>query len=181
MAMGFNKNNKFQKSFSTETVHLGTFIHPAEDLLVLKLESQGIPYPNSPVIYKEKQIGKVEEVFGQFNDPYVAVKLEGGKKIQEFRLETKFEGYKEKFIPKDRFLPREEVEKRKEMQDKKSRGINKKPFDKGRNFKDNKGKFNNRPNDRKFNDRKNDRNSQDRWSKNKSQGNDKKNKKTKFD
>lgn len=207
MAMGYNKNFNNKKSFSTETVHLGTFIHPAEDMLVLKLENQSIPYPNSPVLFKEKQIGKVEEVFGQMNDSYVAVKLDSGNKLENFRLETKFEAYKDKFIQKERFLPREEVEKRKEMQDKKKdsgrKGGFNKSFDKGRgNSFDRKSNGHGRSGDnKKFNDRNgrqgNDRRDNDRRDgnnrkfndRNGRQGNDRrdndrsnqKNKKTKFD
>lgn len=131
MAMGYNKNSSFKKPFSTETVHLGTFIHTAEDMIILKLDNAGVPYPNSPVMFKSKQIGKVEEVFGQMNDPYVAVKLDSGNKAESFRLETKFEGYKDKFMQKERFLPREEVEKRKEMQDKKRDPKGRNDFKKG--------------------------------------------------
>lgn len=132
-------NNRNGKSFSTETIALGTYIHPSEDMLVLKLQCKDIPYPNSSVLHNKKQIGKVDEVFGPIDDVYVAVKLEPGQKLSDFSVNTKFEAYKDKFIFKERFLPREEVEKRKEISDKKKDngnkgfGGNKKNFSNDRN------------------------------------------------
>lgn len=127
MAKGFRDN----RQFSTETVHLGTFMHPAGDLLVLKLEHKDIPYPNSPVMFKRKQIGKVDEIFGPVGDVYVSVRPDPGTKISNFSVEAKFEGYKDRFIPSSRFLPREEVEKRKEQADKKKKPEGPKPKGKG--------------------------------------------------
>ena len=113
------KHHSGQKTYSTESVHLGTFIHPAGDLLVLKLEYKDIPYPNAPVLFNKKQIGKIDEVFGPVDDVYVAVKLDASQKAADFAVKSKFEAYKDKFIFKDRFLPREEVERNKEKNDKK--------------------------------------------------------------
>jgi H/ACA ribonucleoprotein complex subunit 1 len=137
MAKNYGGNFRDKKQFSTETVHLGTYIHTAGDQLILKLDHKDIPYPNSPVILNKSQIGKVDEVFGPINDVYVAVKLDSNTKASNFRLETKFDGYKDKFMFKDRFLPREEVERKKEQNDKKN------------GSKDNKkgGNFNKRGND----------------------------------
>lgn len=115
------RNFRDKRQFSTETVHLGTFVHPAGDLLVLNLEHKDIPYPNSAVLFNKKQIGKVDEVFGPVGDVYVAVKPDPSIRASEFRLETRFEGYKDRFIPSNRFLPREEVERKKEQSDKKNK------------------------------------------------------------
>ncbi|KAI5148566.1 H/ACA ribonucleoprotein complex subunit 1 [Enteropsectra breve] len=127
-------NYKFKKPQSTETVHLGTYLHPCEDMLVLKMEHRDIPYPNSPVLKDGKVVGKIEEVFGPVNDVFVAVKLEKGCELKDFKTESKFDAYKDKFIFKDRFLPREEVEKAKEQKDRKGK----------EGFNNKKGSFNNK-------------------------------------
>lgn len=130
MARFLNKNDK--RSFSNETVQMGSYIHSAGDLLILKLESRDVPYPNSPVIFNKDPVGKVDEVFGPVDDVYVSVKLDAKHKIENFKLQSTFQGYKEKFMPKHRFLPREEVEKRKLMKDKKE-GTKMKNFKKANN------------------------------------------------
>jgi len=107
-----------QRPPSGESIHLGTFMHTAGDLLVLKLDHRDIPYPNAPVLQSRKQIGKIDEVFGPVDDVYVSVRLDSGKKSDEFSAGTKFEGYREKFMSKDRFLPREQVERNKQQRDK---------------------------------------------------------------
>lgn len=135
---GFQKNNK---SFSTETVPLGTFLHCAGDLLVLKLQQKDIPYPNSPVLVNKKQVGKIDEVLGPVTDVYASVKLEENQKVADFNSYTKFEAYKDKFINKERFLPREEVEKRKEINDKKKNDNRSRSFDNKKKSFDNKNKF----------------------------------------
>lgn len=112
------KQQRNQKPFSTETVHLGTFLHTAGDLLVLKMEHKDIPYPNAPVLHNKKQIGKIDEVFGPVDDVHASVKLDATSKADDFAVNSKFEGYKDKFIFKDRFLPRELVERNKEKKDK---------------------------------------------------------------
>ncbi|KAI5169641.1 H/ACA ribonucleoprotein complex subunit 1 [Pancytospora epiphaga] len=113
--MAVNVRNKRQ--FSTETDHLGTYLHPCGDVLVLKLEHRNIPYPNSAVLQKGAVIGKIDEVFGSVSNPYVSVKLENNSAVNNFTVESKFDAYRDKFIPRERFLPREEVERRKEMND----------------------------------------------------------------
>lgn len=115
------RNFRDSRQFSAEAVHLGTLIHPSGDLLVLKLEHKDIPYPNSPVLFNKKQIGKVDEIFGPVGDVYVAIRPDAGTKTSDFRIETKFEGYRDKFISSDRFLPREEVERKKELNDKRKK------------------------------------------------------------
>ncbi|ELA42548.1 uncharacterized protein VICG_00300 [Vittaforma corneae ATCC 50505] len=150
------KRHSVQKSFTTESVHLGTLVHPAGDLLVLKLGHRDIPYPNAPVLFEKQQIGKIDEVFGPVDDVYVSVKLDPSRKAADFTANSKFEAYKDKFIFKDRFLPREEVEKNKESNDKKravkdKNGANSK---KKLNFPKQKGKFDNRSFGRNKSDKK---------------------------
>lgn len=114
MAKFPSKQQKSQRPSSTESIHLGTLLHTADGLLVLKLEHRDIPYPNAPVLYNRKPVGKVDEIFGPVDDVYVSVKLQAS---DEFRPGMKFEGYKDKFMFKDRFLPREQVERNKEKRD----------------------------------------------------------------
>jgi len=154
MAKNYRDNNR--KQFSTETVHLGTFLHPAGDQLILKLECRDIPYPNSSVLFNKRQIGKVDEVFGPVDDVYAAVKLDAGQNVGAFRLEAKFEAYKDKFIFRDRFSSREEVEKKKLQNDKKKASSDaksaKNSYNKSSGFRNNgkggynkKGDFNKSP------------------------------------
>lgn len=150
-----NKQRPGQKPFSTECVPLGTLIHPVGDLLVLKLQHKDIPYPNSPVLFSKKQVGRVDDVFGPVDDVYVSVKLDASQQVANFAANANFEAFKEKFIPKAKFLPREEVERNKEKNDKKKDGKPKKPN--GNSFQGKKGfqpkgkpKFSPRPkNDKK--------------------------------
>lgn len=135
------KNFRDKRPCSTETVHLGTYIHPCEDLLVLKLEHRDIPYPNSPVVQGGKPIGKIDEVFGPVDNVFVSVRLEGAKTVKDFKIEARLEGYKDKFIFKDRFLPREEVERKKERDDRSKKSLQKKDFKSGGSFRG-KGGFN---------------------------------------
>ncbi|KAM0680909.1 H/ACA snoRNP pseudouridylase subunit [Glugoides intestinalis] len=121
-----NDKKKFnnQKNFSTETVPLGSFLHVAGEAIVLKLKHRDIPYPNSPVLFNKKQVGKIEEVFGPVSNVYVSFKLEPAQKLSDFGTTSTFEAYKDKFINKEKFLPREEVEKRKDSLEKKKVGGN---------------------------------------------------------
>lgn len=136
------KSFRDKRPQSTETVHLGTYIHPCEDLLVLKLEHRDIPYPNSPVLQNGRQIGKIDEVFGPVDNVFASVRLEGDRSVSDFKVEARLEGYRDKFIFRDRFLPREEVERKKERDDRSKRDAQKKtqrPGDrKKQNFRDNK-------------------------------------------
>lgn len=150
------KNFRDTRRGSTETVHMGTYIHPAESMLVLKLEHKDIPYPNSPVLQNGKQIGKVDEIFGAIDNVFVSVNLDNGCKVSDFKPEAKLEGYRDKFMFKNRFLPREEVEKKKEKDDR-VRAEGDKKFG-GKKFGDRKfgdKKFGDKKfGDRKFGDRK---------------------------
>lgn len=146
--MAMNYNNK--RPGSTETIHMGSFLHACEELAVLKLEHRNIPYPNSPVLARGKVVGKIDEVFGPMNNTYVSVRFEGGAKVADYKAEDKFESYKDKFIFRDRFLPREEVERQKERNDKNRKAAQKGGFkgkggfgDRrkpgGQNFRNNRG------------------------------------------
>ena len=53
----------------------GVFTHPCQANLVIKANSQGVPYFNAPIYLENKQmIGKVDEIFGPIKD-YVSYKL----------------------------------------------------------------------------------------------------------
>lgn len=140
MGKDFRRN----REGSTETVNLGTYKHAVEDVLVIKLTHKDIPYPNSPVLYKAKQIGKIDEVFGSINDVFVSVKMMDPNQLN-YKLGDIFEGYKDKFMFKERFLPREEVEKLKEKNDSrnsKKTVVHKKNFKSKFTNNGNKGNFN---------------------------------------
>jgi len=143
------KNNFVKKQFSTETVHLGSVLHACGNQLVLKLEHQDIPYPNSAVLYNKKQIGKIDEIFGSVDDVYASVTLEKDGRVEDYGQKEKMEGYRDRFLSKSRFLPREDVERKKEKDDqrKQDNGKRGKFNSRGGSF-NNKGKgggnFNNR-------------------------------------
>ncbi|KAL6122536.1 hypothetical protein NUSPORA_00385 [Nucleospora cyclopteri] len=126
-------NKKRNQSFSGETVLMGQYIHSCGNLIVIKLQSKGIPYPNSPVIVDKRQIGKVDEIFGTLEEPFAAIETEHSKLHKKGQI---FEGYKEKFIYKDKFMARDEYEKKKIIKDK-EKGKKKKEG-KTINFKGNK-------------------------------------------
>jgi H/ACA ribonucleoprotein complex subunit 1 len=48
----------------------GTFLHPCEDLIVLKSANKDtVPFFNAPIFLENKQqIGKVDEIFGPVKD-----------------------------------------------------------------------------------------------------------------
>ncbi|OQS54937.1 GAR1 [Ecytonucleospora hepatopenaei] len=124
----FNKNKRAQ-SFSGEMKLLGEYMHSCGDLIVCKLVSKNVPYPNAPVFSNKKQIGSVDEIFGALDDPYISIKTESKELHKEG---IKFETYKEKFLPKERLLPREEQLALKEKEDKEIKEQEKKgQFQKG--------------------------------------------------
>lgn len=58
---------------------LGTVLHSVDDMLIVRadktLESD-IVYPNSLVVTRTmKRIGKIKELFGPENNPYISIKL----------------------------------------------------------------------------------------------------------
>ena len=54
----------------------GTFMHPCEDLIVLKSSNKDtVPFFNAPIFLENKQqVGKVDEIFGPVKD-YVSAAL----------------------------------------------------------------------------------------------------------
>lgn len=103
---------------STEQIDLGKYLHTADETPVLQLTCENIPYPNSPVLYNNKIIGKIDEVLGSLNDVYASVILDKNVNTKNFNKNSIFQAYKDKFMFKNRFLPRSEVEKKKEEKDK---------------------------------------------------------------
>ena len=51
-------------------VATGTFLHPCEDMIVLKSSNKDtVPYFNAPIFLENKQqVGKVDEIFGPVKD-----------------------------------------------------------------------------------------------------------------
>lgn len=76
-------------------VLLGSVLHKLSDLLILKLVTKDVPYPNSKV-FSEKGIGVIEEIFGKLDDMYCSVKgIKDAKQI---------------YIEENRFIKRERLE-----------------------------------------------------------------------
>lgn len=112
------KNRKFRDNTNSKPKELGKFLHMCEDLVVVKLTTSDIPFPNALVLNSQKKvIGKVEEVLGPQNEVYAAVKFDSLK--EKYNEDDLFYCYENKFIPKERFMVRSEVEKKKEEGDRK--------------------------------------------------------------
>lgn len=130
----FNKKgNKNKRKNEGPKELLGIFQHKIdENSCVVKIQSEDFPFPNSPVFQKDKQIGKVDEVFGKMEESYASIIYE--KEINE---EEPF--LCNKFLKREWLLPRTETLKKKEKTDKK--------FTKENNFKQRKDNFKQRSND----------------------------------
>lgn len=143
------KGKRRPQQLSGETVRLGEYIHSCGDLIIVKLSCKNPPFPNAPVLVDNKQIGKVDEIFGTLDESYISIETQHKNLHKEGQV---FDGYKEKFIYKDRLLPREETMARKEKEDKaKPKGNpndyrEKKKFNKFNKGGNNKGGYNNKGN-----------------------------------
>lgn len=142
------KNKKFrnnrQDNSNAKPRELGKYLHMCEDLVVVKLTTSDIPFPNAQVLNSQKKvIGKVEEVLGPQSEVYAAIKLDSQK--EKYGEGDLFYCYENKFIPKERFMVRSEVEKKKEEGDKKRRSDFSKNGGRSRNdFSKGKGDFSKR-------------------------------------
>lgn len=82
-----------QKFTNAQKIILGTLTHKMGDLLVLKLVTKDVPYPNTKV-YAERGVGTVDEIFGKLDEMYCSVK--GLKDGKHFYVEDN------RFISRDR-------------------------------------------------------------------------------
>ncbi|ELQ76956.1 H/ACA small nucleolar RNP component GAR1 [Trachipleistophora hominis] len=80
-----------QRFTNAQKIILGTFSHRVNDLMVLRLTTKDVPYPNTKV-YAEKGVGTVDEIFGKLDEMYCSVRgLKDG---------TRF------YVEENRFIPR---------------------------------------------------------------------------
>lgn len=71
-------------------IPLGSYLYPAQDDLVVKVEIEDVPYFNAPIYLENKQqIGKIDEIFGNIRDYYVSVKLSDDIKVKFFEPNQK--------------------------------------------------------------------------------------------
>lgn len=71
-------------------IPLGSYLYPAQDDLVVKVEIEDVPYFNAPIYLENKeQIGKIDEIFGNIRDYYVSVKLSDDVKVKSFKTQQK--------------------------------------------------------------------------------------------
>ena len=117
-----NRNfNKKKQQLSGETIFIGEYMHSCDNLIICKLASRNIPYPGSPVLVNKEQIGKIDEIFGEFTDPHISIELTNKEDKELHKKGIRFQGYKEKFMFRERLLPREETLAKKEDEDKNAR------------------------------------------------------------
>lgn len=87
-----------------------TFMHTAQEDLVCKVTHKDVPYFNAPMFLEnKKQIGKIDEIFGNLTEKYVSVKLSDDMKASSFNADTKFFIDPMKLLPIARFLPGNET------------------------------------------------------------------------
>lgn len=88
-------------------VETGEMLHPCEDMIILKSsQKENVPFFNAPIFLEnKKQVGKVDEIFGQVKDYYFSVKLNDTVKAATFKKADKLFIDPAKLIPVQRFLP----------------------------------------------------------------------------
>jgi H/ACA ribonucleoprotein complex subunit 1 len=73
-----------------QVISLGSYLYPAQDDLVVKVEIEDVPYFNAPIYLENKeQIGKIDEIFGNIRDYYESVKLSDDVKVKSFKAQQK--------------------------------------------------------------------------------------------
>lgn len=73
-----------------QVIPLGSYLYPAQDDLVVKVEIEDVPYFNAPIYLENKeQIGKIDEIFGNIRDYFVSVKLSDDVKVKSFKAQQK--------------------------------------------------------------------------------------------
>uniref|UniRef100_A0A1Q3FVD1 H/ACA ribonucleoprotein complex subunit n=1 Tax=Culex tarsalis TaxID=7177 RepID=A0A1Q3FVD1_CULTA len=110
---GFN-NNRFgsRDDGPKNIIPLGFYDYPCQEDLVAKVEVENVPFFNAPIyIEGEKQIGKVDEIFGHLRDFYVSIKLMDNMKPDGFQPKQKLFIDSAKLLPLARFLPGNQTRK----------------------------------------------------------------------
>ncbi|KAL9696669.1 hypothetical protein quinque_016248 [Culex quinquefasciatus] len=109
---GFN-NNRFSRDDGPKNIiPLGFYDYPCQEDLVAKVEVENVPFFNAPIyIEGEKQIGKVDEIFGHLRDFYVSIKLMDNMKPDGFQPKQKLFIDSAKLLPLARFLPGNQTRK----------------------------------------------------------------------
>ncbi|KAL1397086.1 hypothetical protein pipiens_002590 [Culex pipiens pipiens] len=93
-------------------IPLGFYDYPCQEDLVAKVEVENVPFFNAPIyIEGEKQIGKVDEIFGHLRDFYVSIKLMDNMKPDGFQPKQKLFIDSAKLLPLARFLPGNQTRK----------------------------------------------------------------------
>ncbi|XP_053680652.1 probable H/ACA ribonucleoprotein complex subunit 1 [Anopheles nili] len=101
---GFNNRN-FDDG-PKNIIPLGYYDYPCQDELIAKVEVENVPFFNAPIYMEgEKQIGKVDEIFGNLKDFYVSIKLNENMKPDGFNSKQKLFIDSAKLLPLTRFLP----------------------------------------------------------------------------
>ncbi|XP_017880146.1 H/ACA ribonucleoprotein complex subunit 1 [Ceratina calcarata] len=86
---------------------LGRFTWTVQDDLVAKVEIEQIPFFNAPIYTEAKrQIGKIDEIFGNIRDYYVSIKLSENVKAASFQKDVQLFIDPAKLLPLQRFLPK---------------------------------------------------------------------------
>ncbi|XP_019849091.1 PREDICTED: probable H/ACA ribonucleoprotein complex subunit 1 isoform X1 [Amphimedon queenslandica] len=87
-------------------VEVGTYLHPCENDLVCKSSIARVPYFNAPIYLENKsQVGKIDEIFGPFNEFMFSVKLSSDMLATSFSASQKLYIDPMKLLPLSRFLP----------------------------------------------------------------------------
>ncbi|XP_035897641.1 probable H/ACA ribonucleoprotein complex subunit 1 [Anopheles stephensi] len=101
---GFNRS--FADDGPKNLVPLGYYDYPCQEDLIAKVEIENVPFFNAPIYMEgEKQIGKVDEIFGNLRDYYVSIKLSDNMKPDGFQQKQKLFIDSAKLLPLTRFLP----------------------------------------------------------------------------
>ncbi|XP_040152631.1 probable H/ACA ribonucleoprotein complex subunit 1 [Anopheles arabiensis] len=105
---GFNNRGSFgqRDDGPKNIIPLGYYDYPCQEDLVAKVEVENVPFFNAPIYMEgEKQIGKVDEIFGNLKDFYVSIKLNDNMKPDGFQQKQKLFIDSAKLLPLARFLP----------------------------------------------------------------------------
>uniref|UniRef100_A0A182J7F5 H/ACA ribonucleoprotein complex subunit n=2 Tax=Anopheles atroparvus TaxID=41427 RepID=A0A182J7F5_ANOAO len=103
---GFNRSFGNRDEGPKNLIPLGFYDYPCQEDLIAKVEVENVPFFNAPIYMEgEKQIGKVDEIFGNPKDFYVSIKLMENMKPDGFQSKQKLFIDSSKLLPLARFLP----------------------------------------------------------------------------